>query len=72
MYGGLLHVRGEMLSEQSMSASTAQNAVASATSKSLTSSTSSGFSGAASYRPLNSARMMCSCNASGCKTSTHL
>ena len=45
MYGGLLHVRGEMLSQESMEASSAQNAVASATSKSLTKSTSNSFSG---------------------------
>ena len=72
MYGGLLHVRGEMLSQESMEASSAQNAVASATSKSLTKSTSNGFSGEASYRPLHSARTMSSCNPSGCITSTHL
>ena len=48
-YGGLLHVRGEMVSEESMSASTARNAAAMATSKSASRSTSVGFSGEASY-----------------------
>ena len=47
-YGGLLTVRGEMVSQGSISASTAHAAAATATSKSASSSTSSGFSGEAS------------------------
>ena len=47
-YGGLLTVRGEMVSKEGMSASTAQSAVATVTSNTATSSRSSGFDGEAS------------------------
>jgi len=64
-YGGLLHVRGEMVSEESMSASTARNAAATATSRSASKSFSLGLSGEASSIA-RCTRMMWACVPSIC------
>lgn len=49
-YGGLFHVRGEMVSKESMSAATAHAAASAATSKSASSNSTSSFSGEASHQ----------------------